>query len=111
MLSAPTTRRTRLEEKAGSYFQAPSGLPLAQHALPGLMGLVHDGLIDLPTLVAKTSHRVADLFEIAERGYLREGYWADLVLIGDRDHGHPGRPGPQPLRLVTLCRPALPQPG
>ena len=81
-----------LEEKAGSYFQAPSGLPLAQHALPGLMGLVHDGIIDLPTLVAKTSHRVADLFEIAERGYLREGYWADLVLIGDRDPGAAGDP-------------------
>ncbi len=74
-----------LAEKAGSYFQAPSGLPLVQHALPGLMGLVHDGIIDLPTLVNKTSHRVADLFQIAERGYLREGYWADLVLIGDRD--------------------------
>lgn len=74
-----------LEEKAGHYFQAPSGLPLVQHALPGLMGLVHDGIIDLPTLAAKTSHRVADLFAIAERGYLREGYWADLVLIGDRD--------------------------
>ncbi|WP_371322543.1 dihydroorotase [Dechloromonas sp. ZY10] len=74
-----------LEEKAGSYFQSPSGLPLVQHALPGLMGLVHDGIIDLPTLVAKTSHRVADLFAIAERGYLREGYWADLVLLGDRE--------------------------
>jgi len=81
-----------LEEKAGNYFQAPSGLPLAQHALPGLMGLVHDGLIDLPTLVAKTSHRVADLFQIAERGYLREGYWADLVLIGDRDFDTPDSP-------------------
>ena len=81
-----------LAEKAGSYFQAPSGLPLAQHALPGLMGLVHDGIIDLPTLVAKTSHRVADLFRIAERGYLREGYWADLVLIGDRDFDAPDDP-------------------
>ncbi len=81
-----------LEEKAGSYFQAPAGLPLAQHALPGLMGLVHDGIIDLPTLVAKTSHRVADLFQIAERGYLREGYWADLVLIGDRDLNAPDDP-------------------
>lgn len=80
------------EEKAGSYFQAPSGLPLVQHALPGLMGLVHDGLIDLPTLVNKTSHRVADLFQIAERGYLREGYWADLVLIGDRDLKAPDDP-------------------
>ena len=81
-----------LEEKAGNYFQAPSGLPLVQHALPGLMGLVHDGVIDLPTLVAKTSHRVADLFAIAERGYLREGYWADLVLIGDRDPSAPDDP-------------------
>lgn len=76
-------------EKAGNYFQAPAGLPLVQHALPGLMGLVHDGVIDLPTLVAKTSHRVADLFKISERGYLREGYWADLVLIGDRDFKAP----------------------
>lgn len=81
-----------LEEKAGSYFQAPAGLPLAQHALPGLMGLVHDGIIDLPTLVAKTSHRVADLFQIAERGYLREGWWADLVLIGDRHVDAPEDP-------------------
>lgn len=80
------------EEKAGNYFQAPSGLPLVQHALPGLMGLVHDGVIDLPTLVAKTSHRVADLFAIAERGYLREGYWADLVLIGERDFDAPDDP-------------------
>ncbi len=80
------------EEKAGNYFQAPSGLPLVQHALPGLMGLVHDGLIDLPTLVAKTSHRVADLFGIVDRGYLREGHWADLVLIGDRDMDLPDDP-------------------
>lgn len=87
-----------LEEKGGSYFQAPSGLPLAQHALPGLMGLVHDGIIDLPTLVAKTSHRVADLFQIAERGYLREGYWADLVLIGDRDFEAPDDP------ILSCCR-------
>lgn len=81
-----------LAEKAGNYFQAPSGLPLVQHALPGLMGLVHDGVIDLPTLVAKTSHRVADLFAIVERGYLREGYWADLVLIGERDFAAPDDP-------------------
>jgi len=86
-----------LEEKAGRYFQAPAGLPLAQHALPGLMGLVHDGIIDLPTLVAKTSHRVADLFRIVERGYLREGYWADLVLIGDRDVDAPDDP------LLSRC--------
>ena len=85
---APHTR----EEKAGNYFQAPSGLPLVQHALPGLMGLVHDGVIDLPTLVAKTSHRVADLFGIVDRGYLREGYWADLALIADRPVDAPEDP-------------------
>lgn len=86
-----------LEEKAGNYFHAPSGLPLVQHALPGLMGLVHDGVIDLPTLVAKTSHRVADLFAIAERGYLSEGYWADLVLIGERDFDTPDEP------IISRC--------
>jgi dihydroorotase len=78
-----------LQEKAGNYFESPAGLPLVQHAMPGLMELVHDGVIDLPNLVAKTSHRVADLFKIADRGYLREGYWADLVLLGDRDLSAP----------------------
>lgn len=68
-------------EKQLPYRQAPSGLPLVQHALPALLELVADQLIPLTTLVAKTSHRVADLFAIPDRGYLREGYWADLVLI------------------------------
>ena len=68
-------------QKQLPYPQAPAGLPLVQHALPALLELVADGLIPLPTLVAKTSHRVADLFAIPDRGYLREGYWADLVLI------------------------------
>lgn len=69
------------DEKQQPYEQAPSGLPLVQHALPALLELVADGVLPLTTVVAKTSHRVADLFAIAERGYLREGYWADLVLI------------------------------
>lgn len=77
---APHTR----EEKARSYFKAPSGLPLVQHAL--LMGfeLVRRGELDLHTLVRKTSHTVADLFGIRERGYIREGYFADLTLVDDR---------------------------
>jgi dihydroorotase len=74
---APHTR----EEKQRPYSQAPSGLPLVQHALPALMELVADGVLPITTLVAKTSHRVADLFAIPDRGYLREGYWADLVLV------------------------------
>ncbi len=69
------------EEKQKPYAQAPSGLPLVQHALPALMELVADGIFPITTLVAKTSHRVADLFAIPDRGYLREGYWADLVLV------------------------------
>ncbi|MGY2169678.1 dihydroorotase [Pseudomonas gingeri] len=69
------------EEKQRPYSEAPSGLPLVQHALPALMELVAAKILPLTTLVAKTSHRVADLFAIPERGYLREGYWADLVLM------------------------------
>lgn len=69
------------EEKQRPYTQTPSGLPLVQHALPALMELVADGILSITTLVAKTSHRVADLFAIPDRGYLREGYWADLVLV------------------------------
>lgn len=71
-------------EKDNPYFSAPAGLPLVQEAIPALMELVHDDVLDLPTMVAKTSHRVADLFGIVDRGYLREGYWADLILVGDR---------------------------
>lgn len=60
-----------------------------QHALPALLELVADGLLPLTVLVAKTSHRVADLFAIPDRGYLREGYWADLVLIRPEPEGMP----------------------
>ncbi|NNA57966.1 dihydroorotase [Pseudomonas koreensis] len=68
-------------EKQRPYAEAPSGLPLVQQALPALLELVAYGVLPITTLVAKTSHRVADLFAIPDRGYLREGYWADLVLV------------------------------
>lgn len=74
---APHTR----EEKAQPYFQAPAGLPLVQHALPSLLEHYHDGRLSLELIVRKTSHAVAELFGIAERGFIREGYWADLVLV------------------------------
>jgi dihydroorotase len=74
---APHTR----EEKRRDYFQAPAGLPLVQHALPALLEHYHDGLFSLPLIVEKTSHAVARLFAIENRGYIREGYWADLVLV------------------------------
>jgi len=75
-----------LEEKGQSYFKAPSGLPLVQHALLLLLEHVHAGTLPLELIVEKTSHRVADLFRIRDRGYIREGYFADLVLV---DHTRP----------------------
>ncbi len=70
-----------LDEKLNSYFKAPAGLPLVQWALPMALELCHDGQLSLEQLVEKTSHGPARLFQVAERGYLREGYWADLVLL------------------------------
>ncbi|MCB1925458.1 MAG: dihydroorotase [Gammaproteobacteria bacterium] len=71
-----------LDEKAAtSYFKSPAGLPLVQHALAMALELVHDGVMPLPQLVHKVSHGPAELFRVHERGYLREGYWADLVLV------------------------------
>ncbi|MFP6854316.1 MAG: dihydroorotase [Opitutales bacterium] len=69
------------EEKKGKYFDCPSGLPLIQHSLPILLELHRAGKISLETIASKTSHAVADLFQIEDRGYLREGYWADFVLV------------------------------
>jgi dihydroorotase len=70
-----------LDEKLDSYFKAPAGLPLVQHALPMLLELYQDHKLSLETLVERACHAPARLFQIAERGYLREGYWADLVLV------------------------------
>lgn len=69
-----------LREKEQPYLRAPSGLPVAQHALPLMLEHFHDGTLTLEAIVRKTSHAVADLFHIRDRGYIREGYWADLVL-------------------------------
>ncbi|MAY83663.1 MAG: dihydroorotase [Flavobacteriales bacterium] len=70
-----------MEEKKNSYFNAPSGGPLVQHALPALLELHREGIYSLETIVKKTSHALADCFQINDRGYLREGYFADLVLV------------------------------
>jgi len=69
------------EEKIGTYFQAPAGLPLVQHALLTLFDLVRDGKISLELLVDKACHAAADIFGVAERGYVREGWYADLVIV------------------------------
>jgi len=70
-----------LEEKGHGYFGAPAGLPLVQHALPMLLELVHDGHLGLELAVEKFAHAPARLFGIVDRGYLREGAYADLVLV------------------------------
>ncbi len=69
------------EEKSLPYAQSPAGLPLVQHALPILFEFYCDGLMSIETIVEKTSHNVARRFQVRDRGFIREGYWADLVLI------------------------------
>jgi dihydroorotase len=70
-----------LEEKRNSYFQCPAGGPLVQHALPALLELCLQGVFTPELVVQKFAHSVADLFQIKKRGYLRPGYFADLVLV------------------------------
>jgi len=74
---APHTR----EEKNQHYSQAPSGGPLVQHALLALLDMYHDGRLTLEEIVQKTAHNTAICFNVAKRGFIREGYWADLVLV------------------------------
>ncbi|WP_428329239.1 dihydroorotase [Mucilaginibacter sp.] len=69
-----------IEEKALPYLQAPSGGPLVQHALPAMLELYHKGKITLEQMVEKMAHNVAICFQIEKRGFIREGYWADIVL-------------------------------
>lgn len=70
-----------LEEKAKPYSQAPSGGPLVQHALVALLEASKEGMISIEKIVEKTAHNPAILFQIEQRGFLREGYHADLVLV------------------------------
>jgi dihydroorotase len=72
-----------LEEKQNPYLRAPSGLPLVQFALNAALECVHEGHFDTAKVVQKFAHAPAQLFDVHERGYLREGYFADLVLIDD----------------------------
>lgn len=69
------------EEKQQPYLKAPSGGPLIQHSLQALLQFHKQGKMSLEKLVQLTSHNVADLFRIEKRGYIREGYFADLVLV------------------------------
>ncbi len=70
-----------LEEKNQVYLKAPSGGPLVQHSILAMLDFYHDKKISLEKIVQKMSHNVADLFRIEKRGYIKEGYFADLVLV------------------------------
>ena len=72
-----------LEEKQNPYTRAPSGLPLVQYALNAALELVHEGHLTTAQVVQKFAHAPAQLFDVKQRGFLREGYAADLVLIDD----------------------------
>ena len=74
------------EEKQGTYDQVKPGGPMIQHSLVMLLEFFHDKKLTLPQIAAKTSHRVADVYKIKERGYIKEGYFADLVLVDLNDN-------------------------
>ena len=70
-----------LEEKKNLYLSAPSGGPLVQHALPAMLQFYHQGKISLERIVEKMCHAPAECFRMVRRGYIRPGYYADLVLL------------------------------
>ncbi len=69
------------EEKANNYTKAPSGIPLVQHSLQVMLELAKLGVFTIEEVVARMSHGPADCFEIAQRGYIKEGYYADLAMV------------------------------
>ena len=77
----------QLEGKSNNYMDCPSGIPSVQHTLLVLLELVREGVYSLNDLPYYLSHKVADRFKIIDRGYVREGYWADCVLV-DLEHEH-----------------------
>jgi dihydroorotase len=70
-----------LEEKDSNYWNAPSGLPLIQNSLQVMLDFYEKGKISLEKIIEKMCHAPAECFRIDRRGYIREGYWADLVLV------------------------------
>ena len=96
-------------KKSLPYEQAPSGLPLVQFALQCALEQVFDGTIPLERIVESVTHAPADLFQVKDRGYLREGYFADLVSgrSAQAAHGETRR-GAVTLRLVAIRRAYLP---
>ena len=70
-----------IDEKSGKYLNAPSGLPLVQHSLNIMLDFYQNGEISFEKIVEKMCHAPAECFKINNRGYLREGYFADMVLV------------------------------
>lgn len=70
-----------ISEKGKSYFKSPAGIPLVQHVMLCLFDLVGEGKFSYERIVDKTSHAVADIFGVVDRGYVREGYFADLIIM------------------------------
>lgn len=75
-----------LDEKMQPYLKAPSGGPLVQHSLVAMLEFFHNRQLTLEKIAEKMSHAVADCFNISKRGYIREGYYADLVLVDLNNH-------------------------
>jgi dihydroorotase len=87
-----------LQEKSQSYFKAPSGAPLVQHSLQAMLEMSLEGRITIENVIRKMCHAPADLFRIRKRGYIREGYYADLVLV------NPGLPTTiSPENILYKC--------
>ena len=74
-----------LSEKKNTYLTSPSGMPSVQHSLLAVLEMVHEGDLELTEVPRITSHSVAKRFDIKERGFIREGFWADLVLVNMND--------------------------
>jgi len=70
-----------IDEKNNNYFEAPSGGPLVQHALVAMLEFYHQGKVSLEWIVEKMCHAPATCFQVKERGFIREGYFADLVVV------------------------------
>ena len=108
MSSLPTTRPIPWRRSPRPYFEAPAGLPLVQHSLQMLMECHLAGKIPLTAIPEKAAHNPAILFGIADRGFVREGYYADLVVVdvNESEGGHCRGAGIQ-VRLVATGRGTL----
>jgi len=98
ILATDHAPHTREEKAIEDYERAPAGLPLVQDVLLAALELVHEKKLDLATVVQAISHNPATRFGVIGRGYLREGYWADLVLV-DLD----GRTDVTAERVLSRC--------